>query len=69
MFTLTIETDNAAFDSADGGLAEIARILRFAADQVAGNGISTLRDSNGNTVGKWEYLEAQRKCEAQHGEQ
>jgi len=49
MFTLTIETDNDAF-SADPG-AEIARILRFAADQVAGNGISSLRDINGNTVG------------------
>ena len=55
MFTLTIETDNEAF-SADPG-AESARILRFAADQVAGNGISSLRDINGNTVGKWEYLE------------
>jgi hypothetical protein len=55
MFTLTISTDNEAF-SADPG-AEIARILRFAADQVAGNGITALRDINGNTVGKWEYLE------------
>ena len=53
-FTLTIDTDNAAF--AEGGtLSEVARILRELADDlgedecVGGN----LFDINGNTVGRW----------------
>jgi hypothetical protein len=61
MFTLKINTANAAFDN-EG--AEIARILRQLADSFAAYPASasrgvektegTLRDINGNTVGKWE---------------
>ena len=57
-FTLTIDTDNAAF--ADGALGyEVARILDTLAQQIesetAGRStVITLRDSNGNTVGKAE---------------
>lgn len=56
MFTLTIETDNAAFgDTSEDALREIARILyanraRFN----AGNTDGKLLDVNGNTVGRWE---------------
>lgn len=60
MFTLSINTDNAAFEDDRG--AEVARILRMIADEVEGgvdrdsghdgNG----RDINGNTVGKWELV-------------
>lgn len=62
-FTVTFDTDNAAFDGDNFG-AEIARILTVVAADVqpAGqNGLSpdrslALRDSNGNTVGyaTWE---------------
>lgn len=49
--TLTINTGNAAFD--DGNReAEVARILREAADKIeAGYEDFTLRDYNGNKVG------------------
>lgn len=49
--TLTIDTGNAAFD--DGNReAEVARILREAADKIeAGYEDFTLRDYNGNKVG------------------
>ena len=53
-FTITFSTDGAAFAS-DGGNAEIARLLREAADTVDTNfgedGIVRLRDVNGNRVG------------------
>jgi len=60
MFTLTIRTDNAAFVDPDGAPApgyELATILRRLAGQLenASDGDhGTVRDSNGNTVGKWE---------------
>lgn len=57
MFTLTIETNNAAFE--DGRGYEIARILRDLADSVeeVGAEIYSARgvyDYNGNRVGSWE---------------
>jgi hypothetical protein len=55
MFSLTIETDNAAFDP-DAG-AELARILAELAgklDPLPGPASGRLRDVNGNTVGRWE---------------
>lgn len=64
MFTLTIETDNAAF-GADGNdeeqrcmdqAVEVARILRRAAQSVEdGAGYGSLRDVNGNTCGKFNF--------------
>ena len=52
-FTLTFRTDNAAFDD-DEAPAEIARILRAAADLAEfGANRGVIRDSNGNTVGEW----------------
>lgn len=57
-FTLTIECDNAAFEDAAG--AEVARILRDAADDLDSHMMqeashANLYDINGNTVGKWRY--------------
>lgn len=50
MFTLTIETENAAF--ANNMAGEVARILREAADRLeAGGEVGVLRDANGNKVG------------------
>lgn len=64
-FTLTINTDNAAFDAeADDAHqtehdnarnAEVARILRYAADRVEYGTIGPLRDVNGNTVGSYSF--------------
>lgn len=61
MFTLTIKTGNAAFAGENGESddyarnREIARILRQAAKWLEdGAEKNTLRDSNGNTVGKFE---------------
>ncbi len=52
-FTLTIETNNAAFDDEPG--PEIARIMRRAADYIELRGPPLhgmpLHDSNGNTCG------------------
>lgn len=67
MFTLTIQTDNAAFvgetpgdGEAEGFGAcaeEVARILRKLVDlfdrTAPSAGTGSLRDSNGNTVGSW----------------
>lgn len=54
-FSLTINTENAAFDD-DAG-AELARILRDLAGRLElGPGPQNdgrLRDGNGNTVGAW----------------
>lgn len=60
-FTITINTDNAAFDDAPG--QEIGRILRTIADSVEGSMSGTsiryfttpVRDINGNTVGKFVF--------------
>lgn len=55
MFTLTIETDNAAFED-DNLLAETARILRVAADKIErGNHPANLLDVNGNKVGSFAF--------------
>lgn len=62
-FTLTINMDNAAFG--DWPAPELRRILRNAADQVhvdphdtrVGANEGSLRDINGNTVGRWEITE------------
>jgi len=61
-FVLTIETDNAAFDS-DGHEShiakteEIARILTQAAEQLAETPMRStatiIHDINGNAVGSW----------------
>ena len=53
MFTLKINTDNAAFEDAG---PEVARILRDLARQIeteAGEASGRLRDLNGNTVGEY----------------
>jgi hypothetical protein len=53
-FRLTISTDNEAFTEDRG--AELARILTWLAqrfDTGVPGGEGTVRDSNGNTVGKW----------------
>jgi hypothetical protein len=55
-FKMQFETDNAAFDDDKG--AEIARILRDAADTIERSigtrgGDVFVRDSNGNKVGKY----------------
>ena len=53
MFELTLETDNAAFDEP---APEIARLLREAATMVERGALAhTLRDVNGNTVGRFHY--------------
>ncbi|UDM18859.1 hypothetical protein [Vogesella sp. XCS3] len=50
--SLTIETDNAAFED-EGFEDEVARILASAADKVEETELDfTLRDINGNTVGR-----------------
>ena len=55
-FTLRIETENDAF--ACGADFQVARLLRQCAARVeAGHTEGNLRDSNGNTVGRFE-LEA-----------
>jgi hypothetical protein len=51
-FKVEMSTDNAAFDG-DAG-AEVARILREVAGEVAGGKTDgKCRDINGNSVGKW----------------
>lgn len=62
-FTLTIDTDNAAFDDPD----ELAGLIRKVADAVAvmaGDGrlpthTRSVLDSNGNRVGSWAIKEDQ----------
>jgi hypothetical protein len=52
MFTLTIQTDNAAFG--DEPSYELARILAEVASRVGGGELAgTVRDENGNTVGRF----------------
>jgi hypothetical protein len=56
MFSLTIDTENAAF--ARDPSNEIRRILLELANRIepcpTGEGRGNLRDLNGNTVGRWE---------------
>lgn len=52
-FSLTLDTDNAAFEDGLTG-HEVARILRSAADRLEqGEDSGQLRDVNGNTVGSY----------------
>jgi len=56
MITITIKTDNAAFDDGDNGRTEVARILRGLADKCEGEKAQTclpagVYDANGNKVG------------------
>lgn len=57
MFSLKIETSNAAFT--DDPAAEIARALREVADKIEGAGgrfySAPVRDVNGNRVGRIEF--------------
>lgn len=57
MFTLKINTDNAAFE--DDATHEIKRILEEVAmdlELATNHGCSgNIRDVNGNTVGEWKY--------------
>lgn len=59
-FRVSIHCGNAAFDDFDGHYdpgAELARILREIADRVERGDLSgyyeTIRDANGNDVGRW----------------
>jgi hypothetical protein len=54
-FSLFITADNAAFGDSDAECcAELARILRETADKLElGQDTGRLRDSNGNTVGRY----------------
>ena len=55
MFTVTFETDNAAFDGAE--FPEIAETLRKLAYEVE-NPVNTsgiVRDYLGNTIGRWQW--------------
>lgn len=74
MFTLTIETDNAAFTGNPG--AEVARILSDIAHYLTAGGVNIsnddgkVRDRNGNTVGNWELTGPRKwaRCNACGGE-
>lgn len=61
-FTLDFDMDNAAFDTSENtvaNVAEVTRILRKLAALLDGADVltdqngGTLRDSNGNSVGSW----------------
>lgn len=55
MFTVSFDTDNAAFDGAE--FPEIAETLRKLAEQVE-NPVNTsgiVRDYLGNTIGRWQW--------------
>jgi len=55
MLKIEIDTDNAVFDYANGN-NEIKNILINVTKQIEeGRNESFLLDSNGNTVGKWEF--------------
>lgn len=59
-FTITINTDNAAFDDGERG-SETARILRAIASHIDGEPVAeptfyaTIHDINGNDVGRWAF--------------
>ena len=57
MFIVTINTENAAYEDTPGD--EVARQLRELANRIENNGIGNfpIRDINGNTVGKAEFIE------------
>ena len=52
---IQFSTENAAYSDYDYPHMEIARSIRKVAEQVENRETSgTVRDANGNTVGKWE---------------
>lgn len=59
MFTLTFDTDNAAFYNPEGDVRayEVARILRDVATRLdewdGWTKFQAVRDSNGNRIGQW----------------
>lgn len=56
MFTMRVETDNAAFRGG-GRRRELARILRRVAERIEeGETEGTAVDVNGNSVGYWEVV-------------
>ena len=58
-FMLNMSCDNAAFGEDAGDLAEeVSRILFIAARRVQDRQTEgTLRDANGNTVGRWQFID------------
>lgn len=55
-FTVTIDTENAAFDDDDGGIHEISRLLHVVIEAInQGSGGGGLLDINGNTVGRFGF--------------
>lgn len=56
-FTVTFETDGAAFEDGFEGRAEIEAVLRKLATRVweSDDEEGLIRDSNGNTIGSWTY--------------
>ncbi len=55
-FNMTIRSGNAALHGSDGGAAEVARMLRLAADRIeAGHDYGRCMDDNGNGVGSWDF--------------
>lgn len=59
-YTITLNTDNAAFDTEDSAvtgpaLAEVQRVLAKVAEQISDPSAcgGKVRDSNGNTVCTW----------------
>lgn len=53
---IKFKTDNAAFSDDCGGLHEAFLVLDHVKDRlISGAKSGNLRDSNGNTVGKWEW--------------
>jgi hypothetical protein len=60
-FTLTIDTDNDAFTDPPEGRdrVELADILRRLADSIEStyDATGTVRDTNGNTVGRWHWAD------------
>lgn len=55
MFTLSINTSNAAFE--ENPSFEVARILHYLAKKLRESECTqgVVRDFNGNTVGKWSF--------------
>jgi hypothetical protein len=53
MLTITIETDNAAFQDDPAG--ELAHILGKVAERAPMTAEGTVSDTNGNTVGAWAW--------------
>ena len=55
MFKLEFETDGAAFADGHEGRAEIATILNLLAVRIwkGSDTEGPIRDSNGNTIGRW----------------